>query len=55
MTRFNKFVEEVIVGGWIWEEGVSCCDGKGETCEKGVKKGGAQSGVLGDEVGGVSG
>lgn len=55
MPRFDEFVEEVIVCGWIWEEGVSCCDGEGETCEKRVKKGGAEGGGLGDEVGGVSG
>lgn len=55
MPRFDEFVEEVIVGGWIWEEGVSCRYGEGETCEKRVKKGGAEGRVLGDEVGGVSG
>ena len=54
VARFDEFVEEVIIGGWIWEEGVSCCDGEGETGEKRVKKGGAEGGVLGDEVGGVS-
>lgn len=53
MPRFDEFVEEVVVGGWVWEEGVSCCDGEGETGKKRVEEGGGEGGMLRDEVGGV--
>lgn len=31
----DEFVDEVVVGGWGWEEGVSGCNGEGDGFDEG--------------------